>query len=133
MRRSSSPAAPGPPQGVEGVSAAKGAPAREAPPAADKPRPRNTKLPPPGDPLNKRELEQLLTAGQGRGVQGEGSLKGRLITQGGFPSLVVVGRDQRELTVLLQGPDQEILPAYVDHKVSVSGLTFQAGLLRSDF
>ncbi|MBZ4420871.1 protease inhibitor I42 family protein [Myxococcus sp. RHSTA-1-4] len=92
------------------------------PPAVDKPRPRATKLPPPGEPLTKREMEQLLTAGEGRGVMGEGSLKGRLVVTNDLPHLVVVGRDKRELTFLLQGPDQEILPAYVDHKVSVSGL-----------
>lgn len=91
-------------------------------PAVDRPRPRATKLPPPGEPLTKREMEQLLTAGEGRGVMGEGSLKGRLVVTNEMPHLVVVGRDKRELTFLLQGPDQEILPAYVDHKVSVSGL-----------
>lgn len=89
---------------------------------ADRPRPRATKLPPVGDLLNKREMEQVLTAGQGRGVVGEGSLKGRLVVKDGFPMLLVVGRDKRELTFALQGPDQEVLPAYVDHKVSVSGL-----------
>ncbi|QRN93465.1 protease inhibitor I42 family protein [Archangium violaceum] len=96
----------------------------EAPvvPAAEKPRPRATKLPPPGEPLNKRDMEQLLTAGQGRGVVGEGSLKGRLSMVDGLPALMVVGRDKRELTFILQGPDQEVLPAYMDHKVSVSGL-----------
>jgi len=101
---------------------AKGASARVETPAAEKPRPRATKLPPPGDPLNKRDMEQLLTAGQGRGVVGEGSLKGRLSLVEGLPGLVVVGRDKRELVFILQGPDQEVLPAYVDHKVSVSGL-----------
>jgi hypothetical protein len=94
----------------------------EPPPAVEKPRPRATKLPPPGDPLNKRDMEQLLTAGQGRGVVGEGSLKGRLTLVDYLPGLVVVGRDKRELVFILQGPDQEVLPAYVDHKVSVSGL-----------
>ena len=94
----------------------------EPPPAVEKPRPRATKLPPPGDPLNKRDMEQLLTAGQGRGVVGEGSLKGRLTLVDFLPGLVVVGRDKRELVFILQGPDQEVLPAYVDHKVSVSGL-----------
>ncbi len=83
--------------------------------------PRASKLPPPADPLNKREMEELLTAGQGRGVSGEGSLKGRLLVKDGFPYLQVMGRDKRELVFLLQGPDQEVLPAYVDHKVSVSG------------
>ena len=91
-------------------------------PPVEKPRPRATKLPPVGEPLTKREMEQLLTAGEGRGVMGEGSLKGRLILSGELPHLVVVGRDKRELTFLLQGPDQEVLPAYVDHKVSVSGM-----------
>jgi len=86
-----------------------------------KSQPRASKLPPPGDPLNKREMEELLTAGQGRGVSGEGSLKGRLLVRDGFPYLQVMGRDKRELLFLLQGPDQEVLPAYVDHKVSVSG------------
>jgi hypothetical protein len=66
-------------------------------------------------------MEELLTAGQGRGVSGEGSLKGRLEVREGFPYLHVMGRDKRELVFLLQGPDQEVLPAYVDHKVSVSG------------
>ncbi|MFY0523376.1 transcriptional regulator [Archangium gephyra] len=93
-----------------------------APPAVEKPRPRATKLPPMAEPLNKRDLEQLLTAGAGRGVVGEGSLKGRLTVIDGLPNLVVVGRDKRELTFILQGPDQEVLPAYLDHKVSVSGL-----------
>ncbi|MCP3100854.1 protease inhibitor I42 family protein [Myxococcus sp. K15C18031901] len=91
-------------------------------PAVEKPRPRATKLPPPGEPLTKREMEQLLTAGEGRGVMGEGSLKGRLVVINEMPNLVVVGRDKRELTFLLQGPDQEVLPAYVNHKVSVSGM-----------
>ncbi len=91
-------------------------------PAVERPKPRATKLPPPGEPLTKREMEQLLTAGQGRGVTGEGSLKGRLVLTDGFPHLVVTGRDKRELTFLLQGPDQEVFPAYVDHRVSVSGL-----------
>src|SRR5262244_1243990 len=88
----------------------------------EKPRPRATKLPPVGEPLTKRELEQILTAAAGRGVAGEGSLKGRLVVKDGMPYLHVVGRDKRELVFLLQGPDQEVLPAYVDHKVSVSGL-----------
>jgi len=96
--------------------------AAAAVPAVEKPRPRATKLPPPGEPLNKRDMEQLLTAGAGRGVVGEGSLKGRLVLTDFMPHLVVVGRDKRELSFLLQGPDQEVLPAYVDHKVSVSGL-----------
>ncbi len=86
-----------------------------------KAQPRASKLPPQADPLNKREMEELLTAGQGRGVSGEGSLKGRLLVREGFPYLQVMGRDKRELLFLLQGPDQEVLPAYVDHKVSVSG------------
>lgn len=88
----------------------------------DKPRPRATKLPPVGEPLTKRELEQILTAAAGRGVAGEGSLKGRLVVKDALPYLHVVGRDKRELVFLLQGPDQEVLPAYVDHKVSVTGL-----------
>jgi hypothetical protein len=86
-----------------------------------KAQPRASKLPPPANPLNKREMEELLTAGAGRGVSGEGSLKGRLLVKDGFPYLQVMGRDKRELIFLLQGPDQEVLPAYVDHKVSVSG------------
>jgi hypothetical protein len=93
-----------------------------APRAPDKPRPRATKLPPTGEPLTKRELEQILTAAAGRGVAGEGSLKGRLVVKEGLPYLNVVGRDKRELVFLLQGPDQEVLPAYLEHKVSVSGL-----------
>ena len=92
------------------------------PPAPDKPRPRATKLPAMGEPLTKREMEQLLTAGQGRGVEGEGSLKGRLVVKDEFPYLAIIGRDKRELVFLLQGPDQEVLPAYAEHKVSVSGL-----------
>ncbi len=108
------------PKGKE--SSSKGREAAVAPPAAEKPRPRATKLPPMAEPLNKRDLEQLLTAGAGRGVVGEGSLKGRLTVIDGLPNLVVVGRDKRELTFILQGPDQEVLPAYMDHKVSVSGL-----------
>lgn len=91
-------------------------------PLPDKPLPRASKLPPQAEPLNKREMEQLLTAGTGRGVVGEGSIKGRLLVRDGFPYLQVIGRDKRELVFLLQGPDQEVLPAYVDHKVSVSGL-----------
>jgi hypothetical protein len=74
-----------------------------------------------GEMLNKREMEQLLTAGAGRGVEGEGGLKGKLIVREGFPYLQVVGRDKRELVFLLQGPDQEVLPAYIAHKVSVVG------------
>ncbi len=89
-------------------------------------RPRATKLPPPGSALTKRELEQVLTVGQGRGVFGEGSLKGRLVLKDGFPYLHVAGRDKRELVFLLQGPDQEVFPAYADHKVSVSGLIRKA-------
>src|SRR5579871_5399582 len=100
----------------------KGAKAAYVAPVVDKPRPRATKLPPLGEALNKREMEQLLTAGAGRGVEGEGSLKGKLVVKDGLPCLQVVGRDKRELVFLLQGPDQEVLPAYADHKVSVSGL-----------
>src|SRR5215468_9956036 len=81
-------------------------------PAPEKPRPRATKLPPVGEPLTKRELEQILTAAAGRGVGGEGSLKGRLVVKDGMPYLHVIGRDKRELVFLLQGPDQEVLPAY---------------------
>jgi hypothetical protein len=100
----------------------KGAQAAPAAPAQEKPRPRATKLPPVGSSLTKREMEQLLSAGEGRGVFGEGSLKGKLVVTDGMPHLMVVGRDKRELDFLLQGPDQEVLPAYMDHKVSVSGL-----------
>src|SRR5215831_1173473 len=89
---------------------------------AERVRPRATKLPPLGEPLTKREMEHLLSAGEGRGVFGEGSLKGRLTVKEGLPYLQVIGRDKRELEFLLQGPDQEVLPAYVGHKVSVSGL-----------
>ena len=112
-------------------SAAKHPPARPAPKpvpapvalrAPEKPRPRATKLPPVGEPLTKRELEQILTPAAGRGVGGEGSLKGRLVVKDALPYLHVIGRDKRELIFLLQGPDQEVLPAYVDHKVSVTGL-----------
>jgi hypothetical protein len=112
-------------KGKEAAPKVKETGAREAPvapPAAEKPRPRATRLPPMAEPLNKRDMEQLLTAGAGRGVVGEGSLKGRLTVIDGLPNLVVVGRDKRELTFILQGPDQEVLPAYLDHKVSVSGL-----------
>lgn len=91
-------------------------------PLPDKPLPRASKLPPPLEPLTKREMEQVLSVGTGRGVQGEGSLKGRMFVHLGFPYLEVIGRDKRELFFLLQGPDQEVLPAYVDHKVSVNGL-----------
>ncbi|NPC72483.1 MULTISPECIES: protease inhibitor I42 family protein [Corallococcus] len=117
-------AAPAAPAGKKGAGKAGGKTPSAVPagPPVEKPRPRATKLPPVGEPLTKREMEQLLTAGEGRGVTGEGSLKGRLVLSGEMPHLVVVGRDKRELTFLLQGPDQEVLPAYVDHKVSVSGL-----------
>ncbi|MFO0600488.1 MAG: transcriptional regulator [Myxococcaceae bacterium] len=90
-------------------------------PLPDKAMPRATKLPPEGELLTKREMEQALTVGE-RGVIGEGSLKGRLVIYQGLPYLEVIGRDKRELFFILQGPDQEVLPAYVDHKVSVSGL-----------
>ncbi len=116
------PAAAAPAKKAAGKAGAKAPPTVPAAPPVEKPRPRATKLPPVGEPLTKREMEQLLTAGEGRGVTGEGSLKGRLVLSGELPHLVVVGRDKRELTFLLQGPDQEVLPAYVDHKVSVSGL-----------
>jgi hypothetical protein len=102
-------------------------PARHIPAAPavrlpERQRPRATKLPPVGEALTRREMEQILTAAAGRGVTGEGSLKGRLVVKEGLPYLHVVGRDKRELVFLLQGPDQEVLPAYVDHKVSVTGL-----------
>jgi hypothetical protein len=90
-------------------------------PLPEKPMPRASRLPPEGKTLNKREMEQVLTVGV-RGVVGEGSLKGRLVVYQGFPYLEVIGRDKRELWFILQGPDEEVLPAYVDHKVSVSGL-----------
>ncbi len=90
-------------------------------PMPDKPMPRSTKLPPEANLLTKREMEQALTVGE-RGVIGEGSMKGKLVLYQGFPFLEVIGRDKRELWFLLQGPDQEVLPAYADHKVSVSGL-----------
>jgi hypothetical protein len=90
-------------------------------PLPDKPLPRSTKLPTEVEPLTKREMENVLTVGM-RGASGEGSLKGRLIVYQGFPYLEVIGRDKRELWFILQGPDQEVLPAYLDHKVSVSGL-----------
>ncbi len=90
-------------------------------PLPDKPMPRSSKLPPDANLLTKREMEQALTVGE-RGVIGEGSMKGKLVLYQGLPYLEVIGRDKRELWFLLQGPDQEVLPAYVDHKVSVSGL-----------
>jgi hypothetical protein len=107
--------------------AAKAVPVRHLPVVAavrlpERQRPRATKLPPVGEALTRREMEQILTAAAGRGVTGEGSLKGRLVVKDGLPCLHVVGRDKRELVFLLQGPDQEVLPAYVDHKVSVTGL-----------
>jgi len=79
-------------------------------------------LPPVGTLLTRREMEQLLTAGQGRGVTGEGSLKGRLIVKDDLPTLVVTGRDKRELHFVLQGPDQSQFPQFVEYRVSVSGL-----------
>lgn len=90
-------------------------------PMPDKVIPRATKLPQDAEPLTKREMEQVLTVGT-RGVAGEGGLKGRLVLYQQMPYLEVIGRDKRELWFLLQGPDQEVFPAYVDHKVSVSGL-----------
>lgn len=90
-------------------------------PLPEKPMPRASKLPQEGESLTKREMEQVLTVGV-RGVVGEGSMKGRLVVYQGFPYLEVIGRDKRELTFILQGPDEEVLPAYADHKVSVSGL-----------
>lgn len=113
-----------PEAGVKATAESRAVAQRNSPfdgPAPDKPMPRATKLPAMGQPLTKREMEQLLTAGVGRGVDGEGSLKGRLVVKDGFPYLHVVGRDKRELIFLLQGPDQEVFPAYADHKVSVSG------------
>jgi hypothetical protein len=90
-------------------------------PLPDKAIPRSTKLPGEGEALTKREMEQVLTVGT-RGVSGEGGLKGRVVVYQNLPYLEVIGRDKRELWFLLQGPDQEVFPAYVDHKVSVSGL-----------
>lgn len=90
-------------------------------PMPDKAIPRATKLPSEAAPLTKREMEQVLTVGT-RGVAGEGGLKGRVVVYQNLPYLEVIGRDKRELWFLLQGPDQEVFPAYVDHKVSVSGL-----------
>ncbi|GMU59660.1 MAG: hypothetical protein AMXMBFR34_14230 [Myxococcaceae bacterium] len=90
-------------------------------PLPEKPMPRASKLPQEGEILTKREMEQVLTVGV-RGVVGEGSLKGKLVVYQGFPYLEVIGRDKRELWFVLQGPDEEVLPAYADHKVSVSGL-----------
>jgi hypothetical protein len=90
-------------------------------PLPDRPLPRNQKLPPEGTPLNKREMEQVLSVGM-RGVVGEGSLKGRVIVYQKFPYLEVVGRDRRELYFLLQGRDEERLPAYEGDKMSVLGL-----------
>lgn len=131
--RSEAPAPKAGAAAAKSVSAGKGAipaPVMSAPvrradgwlgPMPDKPLPRSTKLPAEANLLTKREMEQALTVGE-RGVVGEGSMKGKLILYQGFPYLEVIGRDKRELWFLLQGPDQEVLPAYVDHKVSVSGL-----------
>jgi len=91
-------------------------------PPPDKPAPKPGGLPAVMTALNRREMEQVLTVGSGRGVVGEGSMKGQLLLHMGFPYLEVVGRDRRELYFLLQGPDQEVLPAYAQHRVSVSGL-----------
>ena len=91
-------------------------------PPPGRPAPRASKLSAQVEALTKREMEQVLTVAAGRGVQGEGSLKGLMIVHRGFPYLEVIGRDKRELYFLLEGPDQEVLPAYLDHKVSVSGL-----------
>lgn len=122
--------AKGPEKGAKGAKPTVPPPAVSAPPRRadgwlgpmpDKPMPRSTKLPPEANLLTKREMEQALTVGE-RGVIGEGSMKGKLILYQGFPYLEVIGRDKRELFFLLQGPDQEVLPAYADHKVSVSGL-----------
>jgi len=117
-KKAPKPSAPIPPPSLS-------APTRRADgwagPMPDKPLPRATKLPSELEPLTKREMEQVLTVGA-RGVFGEGQLKGRLIVYQGFPYLEVIGRDKRELWFLLQGPDQEVLPAYMDHRVSVAGL-----------
>jgi len=91
-------------------------------PLPDKAAPKRSELPALMTALNRREMEQVLTVGSGRGVTGEGSMKGKLLLHMGFPYLEVVGRDRRELYFLLQGPDQEVLPAYSQHRVSVSGL-----------
>lgn len=115
------PKAP-PPKAASGKAKARADVVATPAPQAPKVMPRATKLPPMGEPFTQREVEQLLTAGLGRGVVGEGSLKGRLVVKDNLPHLVVLGRDKRELDFLLEGPDQEVLPAYVDHKVSVSGL-----------
>ena len=91
-------------------------------PPPDKPSPKLSELPTLMGALNRRAMEQVLTVGSGRGVAGEGSMKGKLLLHMGFPYLEVMGRDRRELYFLLQGPDQEVLPAYSQHWVSVSGL-----------
>jgi len=91
-------------------------------PLPDKPSPKLSVLPSLMTALNRREMEQVLTVGSGRGVAGEGSMKGKLLLHMGFPYLEVMGRDRRELYFLLQGPDQEVFPAYAQHRVSVSGL-----------
>ncbi|MGQ0504035.1 MAG: protease inhibitor I42 family protein [Myxococcaceae bacterium] len=120
----SSRAVPQPPpvKGAKGAEKPTGKAGRAPAPPVERVRPRATKLPPQQEALTKREMEQILTIGQGRGVGGEGSVKGRLVVKDELPHLMVIGRDKRELEFLLQGPDQEVLPAYVDHKVSVSGL-----------
>ncbi len=89
--------------------------------AAERTRLKAVPLPPVGTLLTRREMEQLLTAGQGRGVSGEGSLKGSLVMKDDYPTLVVIGRDKRELHFILQGPDQPLFPQYVDYRVSASG------------
>jgi len=91
-------------------------------PLPDKPSPKLSELPSLMTALTRREMEQVLTVGSGRGVAGEGSMKGKLLLHMGFPYLEVMGRDRRELYFLLQGPDQEVFPAYAQHRVSVSGL-----------
>jgi len=91
-------------------------------PLPEKPAPKRSELPALMTALNRREMEQVLTVASGRGVAGEGSMKGRLLLHMGLPYLEVVGRDRRELYFLLQGPDQEVLPAYAQHRVSVNGL-----------
>ena len=101
--------------------------------AKERAKARAGELPPLSQSLTPREMEQVLTVGQGRGVTGEGSLRGKLQVKDQLPFLHVAGRDKRELVFLLQGPEQEVLPAYVDHKVSVTGLirknTSHSGLI----
>lgn len=120
---SSSPVAvlTGKPASKKEASSAQAAPAQPAR-VKEKTGPRATPLPAVGTPLTKREMEHVLTAGMGRGVIGEGSLKGKLVVKDSLPHLHVIGRDKRELVFLLQGPEQPALSDYADFKVSVSGL-----------